>query len=152
MRLPKLGKRARIVALGYGLALFLWMSVEDNAVWPVALYGLGLATLILYLTLSDKMGGKIIPVRYLPLAAALWGALMGLSAGIAITVLMFFKNALHAHLYLDYPPGLILAILQRAPIWAVAGGLAGIGFALAWLALGVKQDDRTAEEMAEETA
>jgi hypothetical protein len=33
------------------------------------------------------------------------------------------------------------AILQRAPVWALAGGLFGLGLALTWLALGNGRHD-----------
>ncbi len=151
MKIPVAGRRTRLIAMGYGLALFLWMSVEDNAVWPVTLHGLGLAALIVNLALLDKMGGKFIPPRYLPFAGALWGALIGLGASLAVTGLMFFKNAVHAHFFLDYPPELMLAILRRAPAWTIAGSLAGIGLALAWLSKLPKKNESTPEEMAEGT-
>jgi len=152
MSIPAAGRRTRLIAMGYGLALFLWMSVEDNAVWPVSLYGLGLAALIVNLTLLDKMGGQFISLRYLPLVGALWGALIGLGASLAVTGLMFFKNAAHAHFFLDYPPELMLSMLRRAPAWTITGGLAGVGLALAWLSKLPKKNERTPEKLAEETA
>lgn len=151
MKIPFPGRRTRLIAIGYGLALFQWMSVEDNAVWPAALYGLGLAALIVNLTLLDKMGGKHIPLRYLAFAGALWGALLGLGTSLAVTGLMFFKNAVHAHFFLDYPPELMLAMLRRAPVWTAAGSLIGIGLTLVWLSIHSKKHERTSEEMAEGT-
>lgn len=151
MKIPVAGRHTRLIAMGYGLALFLWMSVEDNAIWPVTLYGLGLAALIVNLTLLDKMGGKFILPRYLPLIGAVWGALIGLGANIAVTGLMFFKNAVHAHFFLDYPPELMLAMLRRAPVWTAAGSLVGIGLKLVWLSRLSKKHERTPEEMAERT-
>jgi hypothetical protein len=150
--IPVAGRRARLIVMGYGAALFLWMSVEDNAVWPVTLYGVGLAALIVNLTLSDKIGGKFILPRWLPLAGALWGGLNGLSANLAVTGLMFFKNAIHAHFFLDYPPALMLAMMGRAPGWTAAGSLIGIGLALAWLSKLTRKHERTAKTVAEETA
>lgn len=151
MIIPVPGRRIRLIAIGYGVALFAWMSVEDNAIWPVALYGLGLAALIVNLAISDKMNGRFISPRYLPFAGVLWGALVGLSASLAVVGLMFFKNAVHAHFFLDYPPELMLAMLGRAPAWTIAGGLAGIGLALAWLSILPKKNEPTPEEMAEGT-
>jgi hypothetical protein len=48
---------------------------------------------------------------------------------------MFFKNARHSHLYPDYPPEQLLAMLGRAPIWMLAGAFLGLSLGLGWLAL-----------------
>lgn len=135
MRLPLPGRRTRLIALAYGMALFLWLSVEDDAVWPVTGFGLGLASLIIVLTLLDKLGGRVISVRRIPLAGMLLGALIGLATSLITAGLMFFKNAVHAHIFPDYPPGLMLSMIERAPVWSLAGGLLGLGLAWVWLAL-----------------
>jgi hypothetical protein len=77
----------------------------------------------------------VIAARALPLAGALLGAALGLAAALTAATLMFFKNALHAHVFLDYPPALIGAMLARGPVWLLAGALLGLGAALGWLAL-----------------
>jgi len=46
---------------------------------------------------------------------------------------MFFKNALHAHAFWDYPPPMVVAMLTRAPSWTLAGGLAGLGIGCLWV-------------------
>lgn len=135
LRLPLPGRRARWAGLLYGLALLLWLSLEDNHVWPVAALGAGLAALLVVLNLLHRLGGRDIPARFaLPGAVAL-GALAGSGAAVAAAGLMLFKNALHAHVFLDYPPGLILELLARAPVWALAGGLVGLGILLLWIVL-----------------
>jgi hypothetical protein len=135
MRIPIRGRRARWLTLVYGLLLFLWLSPEDNQVWPVAVLGWGLAALTIIMTLVGRIGGQMIPNRYLLPGAGLLGALIGLGASLAAVALMLFKNAMHAHLFLDFPPGLMIATLERAPVWALAGALAGLGLGLAWLAV-----------------
>jgi hypothetical protein len=135
MRLPRLGRWSRLLALGYGIALFGWLSVEDVETWPAALFGLGLSSLIVVLWTLDKMGGHRLAARHMPAGGLLLGAVIGLGASVATALLMFFKNARHAHVFPDYPAGMIVAMLERAPLWAAAGALAGLGLALAWLAL-----------------
>lgn len=135
MTLPVRGYKARIIALGYGSGLFFWLIPEDNQIWPVALLGAGLSALMMILWLMGKLGGKRIPFRYAALGAPLVGACIGLGASLATVGLMFFKNARHGHIYPDFPPGVMGAVLQRAPHWAVAGALAGLGLVLAWIAL-----------------
>jgi hypothetical protein len=63
-------------------------------------------------------------------AVVLFGALLGAGTSVAAVGLMFFKNALHAHIFLDFPPALLLALLSRAPGWALAGALGGCGVVL----------------------
>jgi hypothetical protein len=135
MRIPAAGPRARLIALAYGGGLMLWLSLEENSVAAAAALGLGLAALMLVLTTADKLGGRRIAAHAVPLAGALLGAAIGLGAAVASAGLMFFKNALHAHVFPDYPPGLIGALLGRGPAWTLAGALLGLGAGLAWLAL-----------------
>jgi hypothetical protein len=150
MTIGRVGRRIRLIAMGYGLALFLWLSVEDNTVWPVTLFGVGLSALMLILTFSDKLSGRQIPMRFLPLTAAAFGGLMGMGTAVATAALMFFKNAVHAHVFLDYPLGLMIAIVQRSFVWAAAGALMALGLVLAWLAL--RSDSVNHEQFAEEVA
>jgi hypothetical protein len=134
MLIPYPGRRVRLLTVGYGLLIFAWLSPEENQVWPVALLGCGLSLLGLILLVMSKLGGRTAPPAYVLPGAILFGLVAGFGASIATAGLMFFKDALHAHLFPDFPPLMMLAILQRAPIWTLAGGLAGVGFALAWLA------------------
>ncbi|MBZ0297305.1 MAG: hypothetical protein K8L99_32395 [Anaerolineae bacterium] len=133
--LPTTGRWTRLLALGYGITLFLWISIEDQAVWPVTLFGLGLAALMTILGTLDKIGGRRIPVWQFVICVTLLGGLIGVGTGIATAGLMFFKNAIHAHLFVDFPPGLMLAILERAPVWGLAGILLGLSIGLVWTSL-----------------
>ena len=136
IRVPSPGRRARLLTLAYGFTLFGWFSLEDLTVWPVTLFGFGLATLIILYSLSGKIGGKIIAAAYIPVLGGLTGSLIGIGSSVVVAGLMFFKNARHAHLYPDYPVEMILAMLERAPAWAIAGVLLGLSLGLGWLAWG----------------
>jgi hypothetical protein len=68
-----------------------------------------------------------------PISAALLGGIVGLGGALSSAGFMFFKNALHAHAFWDYPPGMVGAMLSRAPSWALAGALAGLGMGCLWL-------------------
>jgi hypothetical protein len=135
LQLPKPNRRTRLFIIGYGLVLFIWFTPEDNHVWPATVLGLGMAALLLIWNVLSKLGGKTIPRQYVVLGAVLLGAVVGAGTSVATAGLMFFKNALHAHLFVDYPTPLLLAVLERAPAWGLAGGLVGLGAALAWLSL-----------------
>ncbi len=135
LQLPKLNNHIRLLAVGYGLLILIWMSLEDNAVLSVTLLGAGLALLVSGLFLLSRAGGRAVPPYYVLPAMIALGILVGLGTSAATAGLMFFKNAMHAHVFLDFPPGLMLAILERASAWALAGGLTGLGGAFTWLAL-----------------
>lgn len=135
---PQAKRWARRLALGYGAALLLWLSVEDNAVWPVTVFGLGLCILIMGLTTFDRINLASVPAHWLPIVSTVFGLLVGMGTAVATAGLMFFKNALHAHVFLDFPPALMLAMLQRAPQWGAAGALIGLSLGLVWLAVRVE--------------
>jgi hypothetical protein len=125
--------RLRTISLSYGLLLFVWLTPEDNTVWPVALLGIGLALLSAVWLLKRRLGGSAFSARYVPMGGALLGGIVGLGGALACTGLMFFKNALHAHAFWDFPPAMVVAMLTRTPSWALAGGLVGISAGLLWL-------------------
>jgi hypothetical protein len=141
MHLPVPGRRLRWLSLGYGGVLFVWLALEDVSVWPVTLIGSGLAVLICLLWALNKIGGQRLAVRWVPPLFASLGLVMGLGSSILVVALMFFKNARHSHIFPDYPPAMMLAMLQRAPLWAAAGGLVGLSLGLGWLAVHRERDE-----------
>ena len=126
----------RTTTLAYGLLLFVWLSPEDNGVWPVALLGVGLALLSMVWLIRRQFGHSAFPAGYVPVGAALLGGIVGIGAALSTAGFMFFKNALHAHAFWDYPPAMVVAMLTRAPSWALAGALVGIGTGFLWLRYG----------------
>ena len=100
--------------------------------WPVALLGLGLSLLSVLWLVWRRLGGTVFAARYVPMGAGLLGEIVGLGGAVASAGLMFFKNALHAHAFWDFPPAMVVAMFTRAPSWALAGGLAGAGIGLLW--------------------
>ena len=129
---PHRGRRARWIISIFSAILFFWLRLEDNSIWPVVVLGAGLAALTVGWTTMGELGGHEIRTRYVLPGAALLGALTGVGAALATAALMVVKTGMHGHLFPDYPPGEIIAILQRIPIWALAGGMTGLGLALAW--------------------
>jgi hypothetical protein len=128
-------RRVRLLALVCGVLLFFWLRVEDNATLPPVMAGLGLCLISAYAWVDRTLGGKTIRLRYLFPGAALLGSHCGAGTAAAAALLMVLKNGSHAHVFPDYPFGLIVEILQRAPLWALAGGLGCFGLTVAWWAL-----------------
>jgi hypothetical protein len=112
--------------LAYACFLLIWLSLEDRQVGIAIALGIGGTILAIWHYACQAWLPWLRP--YLPL-------LLGLSAGAGCALwaaaLMFFKNALHAHLYPDYPPVIILETIGRAPIYMLAGALCGVAW-LAW--------------------
>jgi hypothetical protein len=135
MPIPPSGAWLRWFAIVYGLVVFFWLSLEDITIWPAVGLGVGLSTLISVSLITSKMGGCTVPKRRLPLLLLGLGALTGAGSSVAAVTLMFFKNARHAHVFPDFPAGLMLDVLVRAPIWGLAGGLIGLSLGLVWWTL-----------------
>ena len=119
MRERRLAQNLLVVC---GVMIMLWSGVEDTGAETVTLLGLlvalAITALIRPLTLHSLPSSII--------AGAICGALTSLSA----TALMLFKDLRHAHAFPDYPPGMLLATLERLPAWSLAGGLLALGCAL----------------------
>lgn len=136
IRLPIVARRGRrLTIIGYGFATLLWLQLEDNSVLPVTLLGLAGAALLLGFWTLARVGGATLSLAAFIAGAALLGGLVGVGAALTTAALMLLKTGMHAHLFPDYPPGLLIATLERAPVWGLAGALGLLGVALVWLAL-----------------
>lgn len=142
-RLPR--RKLRWWILLYGVIVFLWLSPEDDHVLPVVLLGLSGSALLVVSWLIDKFGGQLFATRETLFITIGAGGVIGGGTSAITAALMLFKNARHAHLFPDYPALMIGAILERAPIWGLAGALVGLSIGLVWLALGQVQSPDTTE-------
>ena len=118
--------RFRNAALLYAALTLFWLQLEDNQMLPVVLLGAAGAALLVFHWLRGALNLRRPGVRAWA-EAALSGALLGLAAALTTTFLMVLKAGMHGHVFPDYPPGQILALLSRAPTWALAGALAATG-------------------------
>lgn len=119
-------KLRRAALLLTGLAILLWSGLEDSGSSAVIMLG-ALSSISLTLWLLSRMAaGPALNPFHIALAGALAGAL----ASLCTAALMLFKNLRHAHIFPDYPAEMLLAVLERLPSWAIAGGLAGLGIGL----------------------
>lgn len=128
--IPVRSRHTRWAIVVYGLAVFLWSGPESTQVWPVVLLGMCGAGLSAYVWITPRLGGRRLQP---PTLLALFGALgiaVGLGTAVLTVALMLFKDIRHAHLFPDYPPLLLGAVLARAPVWMIAGGLIGLGLGM----------------------
>lgn len=133
--LPRIPRRwQRLIVIGGGLTVFLWLRLEDHGVVPAIIMGLILAGLALIVWLWPRLANRPLNPGRFVLLAALSGAGLGLLTALAAAFLMLLKNGFHGHLNPDYPAGVMLDTLARAPGWVLAGGLLAAALALIWLA------------------
>ena len=109
-----------------GVAILIWSGYEDIDASGAALLGL---TAAIGLTMS-LMRSRLANDHSQIVISALTGALIGAATSVATAALMLFKDLRHAHPFPDFPPSIILGILERLPPWTLAGALAGIGIGL----------------------
>ena len=121
---------SRHVLVFTGIAVLLWSGLEDNDAVAVSLLGALLATAASLMLLDTQRFRATVRRLSQPKRMALAGAFIGALASVTTPLLMLFKDLRHAHIFPDYPPEMILATLERMPLWALAGGLAGIGISL----------------------
>jgi hypothetical protein len=125
--IPTRGVRARLAVFCAAAMTFVWLSIEDNSALPVAVLGALLALTSGYVFVTGRYGGMSLSGGEALRAALLAGAGWGLGAALATASMMLLKNGVHAHLFPDYPFGMIVDVLRRAPLWALAGALAALG-------------------------
>jgi hypothetical protein len=135
IHLPQPRHRLTLSLLGYGLVLLVWLSLEDNGTLSVAVLGTGAALLFTLGWLLQRIGGRELPVRLWFPGGIVLGGIIGAASSLMTTLLMFFKTGWHGHAFADYPPEMLLAMLQRLPVWTLAGLLIGLALALMKLSL-----------------
>jgi hypothetical protein len=125
----QLSPRDRWALLAGSVVVFVWLRLEMNDPASAAVLGWGCAAALAYAFARHTPG---LLAWGAPAFFAL-GALCGLAASACTAALMLLKNGSHGHLFPDYPFSLIMAMLERAPAWAIAGALLIGGL---WLAGG----------------
>lgn len=119
----------RLALIGGGLAVFFWLRLEDHGVVTALIMAVIVSALALAFWLWPRLAARTWTPPTLILAAALTGGLFGLLTAVSAALLMLLKNGFHGHLNPDYPAGILLDTLARAPAWALAGALLGLAVA-----------------------
>lgn len=118
-----------------GAVVLLWLRIEEPAVAPAVLIGWGVSGWLIADWVLRRFGGQRLAATGWCALLSLTGSAIGLGAALAAAGLMLLKNGLHGHIVPDFPFGVIAETLARMPAWGIAGLLAGLGLALALLAL-----------------
>lgn len=120
----------RLLALVLGIALLLWLPIEDVSEQSVVLFA---ALVSVWLTLRYLISVQPGVPHYF-LRHLLAGALAGLAVIPLALFLMALKTGLHGHNAPDFTFEQMQVVVYRTPIWILVGLLSGLGVALLRLA------------------
>jgi hypothetical protein len=113
----------RFLAIGLGIAFFIWLPFEDSSLAWVVLLAAGLCALLAWAALQRQSSPG-----WLRLALA--GGLAGLLVAPAALLLVAVKTGLHGHGFSDFTPAQVESLLRLAPAWTFAGLAIGAGIAM----------------------
>lgn len=128
--IPKLTNRYILLMIGYGLLLLMWLTLEESTVWVASVLGAVLAYGLKWLILRGQWGARTLAPRTWISGGIGLGLIGGLGTVFMTTVLMFMKNAQHAHANLDFPSEVITGLWSLAPFWMLAGLFVNLGIVL----------------------
>lgn len=120
----------RLLIIVTGITLLIWSGLEDNQVIAVVILGWVLAIFATLSFIQSRFGGQSMQSNTLLKLSPILGAIIGASASLITMLLMLFKDVRHGHVFPDYPPQLMIAIIERLPVWAIGGGLVLFGLIL----------------------
>ncbi len=135
---PKFWSFWRFVLILDGIGILVWSGFEDKEATGAAAFGLITAIALAMTMLGPRLAG----MKQQILTATLMGLLIGASASVISAALMLFKDLRHAHPFPDFPPAMLLGMLERLPPWTVAGALAGLGLGLLHHLVKEQQENR----------
>lgn len=122
--------RLRAITLFWGAITLFWLGLEDTDMLKVAVLGAGISALavlweVLHMRPLARLSGGMWWV-----ALASIGGVIGGGGVIATVALMFFKTAWHSHIFPDFPPEMLSAMLERLPAWGIAGACLGMAWGI----------------------
>lgn len=140
IRLPTDRRLLALASAGYALAAFLWIGIEDQSLVYVSLLGAGAAGLGTAHSVWRRLAGRQVSARQAAGGGAIAGLVIGLAAAPLTALLMAIKVSLHSHAVPDFSADSVRAVLARAPIWGLAGGIGGLALARLVVGLGQARD------------
>lgn len=139
--IPSPNYKNRLLIIALGIVILVWSGLEDNQVFGVVALGWIIAIVSVTNVIVSRYGGQSYSSSIVKKFSPLVGASIGASASVITALLMILKTIRHSHVFPDYPPQMILAILERLPIWTLSAGFIGFGLSLVWLVLRTEAED-----------
>lgn len=128
-RLPGLRQLAVLVAVFAAV----WVPLE-GVLWQLLLLAVGATAVLLGLLVQRIWGGRRLVGGGWLAATAVAGALFGGGTAVVGLLLMVLKTGLHSH-GPEFSVAEINWLAGQIPLWTAAGGLAGLGLGMLWLAM-----------------
>ncbi len=128
MYLPSHIPYLKSAALLVGMYAAVWSALEGALLYDLLLAVSALALFMAWLV-TDRIGGRALPPGRAVALAIAAGAVYGTGVALLTLGLMALKTGLHAH-GPEYSTAQIVWVWRQAPLWAVAGALAGLGLGL----------------------
>jgi len=111
----------RFSAIGVGILILLWLSIEDTSEIPAITIAIFVSLLFALRSLLGKQRQQSL-TRF-----TLLSGLAGVGVIPISLFLIAFKSGLHSHGIPEYPFEQIIAVLRRTPFFAMGGLLVGLG-------------------------
>lgn len=128
--LPQFSWSKKIAWAVAGLVWFFWIGYEDRGLVSVLIVSALIAVPVgieAYVRWRVKLGTSF---QQSALRGAFAGTLSGALVGIIGILIALMKVSLHQHVIPDFSSGDILALLNRIPVWSIAGLLIGSSLAM----------------------
>lgn len=121
-----LRRRLRVIALGIGVALLLWLPFEDPGVNAALAFSAVISGwwAVRFLVLAPAGRRKMI-LRHVS-----FGAFAGMMVSPLALLLMAMKTGLHGHSSPDFTVDQLQSVLASTPAWILSGVLLGFGSGL----------------------
>lgn len=133
--MPILDRSRILSALSVAWVVYaiVWM-MREGELRQVVLFGVWTAFMLLAFLYRRVFGESPPAGRTAVFVSAVWGSLLGFGSILATLILMAVKTGLHAH-GPEFSPDEIAWLMRQAPLWTLAGLLAGTGLGLLRFAL-----------------
>jgi ABC-type thiamin/hydroxymethylpyrimidine transport system permease subunit len=125
IRIPDLRWVVRFAWALAAPAWFVWLAYEDRSLNPVMWLSAIVCVAFALAGIARWRGGKLADRRRWLLELMGIGLLTGALVAPVAVLLILVKISLHSHGTPDFTAGDIAAVMNRAPVWALAGVLSG---------------------------
>lgn len=118
----------RFLFILIGIALLLWLPVEERGVSGALVFAAGISLLgvLSLLWKFEHATGERRSVRQRVLYYGALGAGGGVMVSLIAMLLLAFKTGIHAHGLPDYSAEQVAAILRQTPAWTLTGLALGL--------------------------
>ena len=131
IRIPELRWVVRLVWVVVAPVWFVWIAVEDRRLGPVLLLAALVSSAFAITGLARWRSGRLVGRRRWLVESTGVGLIAGAMVAPIAILLILIKISIHAHGTPDFSLTDIGSVLEREPVWMLAGMLCGEALGLA---------------------